>query len=51
MRDRASSMDVVSLGIVLSDLVIGVFAVVVAPLLNYRNLSRLDIPSTLGVME
>lgn len=42
---------VLSVGTVLTALALGAFAVAVAPLLNYRKLRRMDIPSTLRVME
>lgn len=42
---------VLSVGTVLTALALGALAVAIAPLLNYRKLRRMDIPSTLRVME
>ncbi len=42
---------ILSAGTVLTALALGAVAVAVAPLLNYRKLRRMDIPSTLRVME
>ncbi len=42
---------VLSIGTVLTAVALGAIAVAVAPLLNYRKLRRMNIPSTLRVME
>ena len=42
---------VLSVGTILTALALGAIAVAIAPLMNYRKLRRMNIPSTLRVME